>query len=40
MLKGLGMTLAFYPGVNVRKVVRDCLGVFWNGIGPSDARAD
>jgi AcrR family transcriptional regulator len=40
MLMGLGMTLAFYPGLNVRRLVKDCLTVFWNGIGPAGAGAD
>jgi AcrR family transcriptional regulator len=33
LVMGLGMTLAFYPVVNSRKLTRDCLGVFWRGIG-------
>jgi AcrR family transcriptional regulator len=34
LVMGLGMTLAFYPGMNARRIVGDCLGVFWRGMGP------
>lgn len=35
ILMGFGMTIAFYPVKSVQKSIRECLDVFWRGIGPS-----
>jgi len=40
MLVGFGMTVAYSPRMNVSRLVRECLDVLWQGIGPSGARRE